>query len=152
MRHSCEVYMKVSHYLQVDTCVRIQTPNYRIYKREQLTRYFEWYVSFYLDWSFESDTIMGTYSSVISKNIRRIICHTDRASRPRKDISASGLYISGVAGQYPENVYKAADFEHVVRRLCASHIETPGYDLSSLSKCQCSSVDVMGKHTEAACN
>jgi hypothetical protein len=70
---------------------------------------------------------MGNYTSFISDSVRRIgPRRTVDVTLPGKNIPAFGLYITGLAGQYPENAYKAADFEHVVKNLCASHIETPG--------------------------
>jgi hypothetical protein len=70
---------------------------------------------------------MGNCTSNLLDKVPRIrLRRTVNTTLPSKYISTSGLFITGLAGQYPENVYKAADFEHVVKSLCASHIETPG--------------------------
>jgi hypothetical protein len=72
---------------------------------------------------------MGNYASVITDKIRQINRrHTKRITLSGKATPVAGLFITGLGGQYPEHIYTAADFEHVVKSLCAGHLETPGYE------------------------
>ena len=72
---------------------------------------------------------MGGYISVVSDNVQRINRRrTKRVGLSNTDTAAPGLFITGLGGQYPEHIYEAADFEHVVKSLCVDYIETPGYD------------------------
>jgi len=71
---------------------------------------------------------MGNYTSLLVDLAKRSKAfHSRRAALKASETkSSSGLYITGLGGQYPSVVYKAADLEHVVRSQCASHIESPG--------------------------
>lgn len=67
---------------------------------------------------------MGNYTSIMLDIVKRHTRRTQKVIQQRKDTSS--LYVTGLGGQYPDVIYKAADLEHVVRSLCSSHVESPG--------------------------